>query len=105
MKYVVLLLSITCLLLFVACGQGEKVEKASVSEPEKATEVVKEGVGENIEMAKMQTEKTEEMMKKMAEETSEMVEKVANEEIENTAEMKEGETKKTTEEMAPKKME
>jgi hypothetical protein len=35
---------------------------ATVSEPEKATEVVKEGVGENTETAKMQTEKTEERM-------------------------------------------
>jgi hypothetical protein len=79
MKHVALFLSIACLLLFVACGQGEKVEKATVSEPEKATEMVKEGVGENTEMA--------------------------NEEAENTDEMKEGETKKTAEEMAPKKME
>jgi hypothetical protein len=106
MKHVVPLLSIACLLLFVACGQGEKVEKATVSEPEKATEMVKEGVGENnTEMAKMQTEKTEEMMKEMAEETSEMVAKRANEEAEKTSEMKEGETKNTAEEMAPKKME
>ena len=105
MKHVALLLSIACLLLFVACGQGEKVEKASVSEPEKATEVVKEGVGENTDMSKMQTEKTEEMMKEMAEETSEMVAKRANEEAEKAAEMKEGVTKNTAEEMAPKKME
>lgn len=70
MKHVALLLSIACLLLFVACGQGEKVEKAIVSEPEKATDMVKEGVGENTEMAKEQTEKTEEIMKEMAEETS-----------------------------------
>ena len=88
MKHVVPLLSIACLLLFVACWQGEKVEKATVSEPEKATEMVKEGVGENTEMAKMQTEKTEEMMKEMAEETSEMVAKRANEEAEKAAEMK-----------------
>jgi hypothetical protein len=105
MKYAVLLLSIACLLLFVACGQGEKVEKATVSEPEKATEMVKEGVGENTETEKLQTEKTEEMMKEMAEETSEMVAKMGNEEAENTAEMKEGETKKTAEEIATKKME
>ena len=57
-----LLLSIACLLSFVACGQGEKVDMANVSEPEKATEVVKEGVGENTETDKMQTEKTEERM-------------------------------------------
>jgi hypothetical protein len=105
MKHVALLISAACLLLFVACGQGKKVEKANVSEPEKTTEMVKEGVGENAEMAKMQTEKTEEMMKEMAEETSEMVAKRANEEAEKTAEMKEGETKNTAEEMAPKKME
>ena len=48
-----LLLSIACLLSFVACGQDEKVDMATVSEPEKATEVVKEGVGENTETAKI----------------------------------------------------
>lgn len=48
-----LLLSIACLLSFVACGQDEKVDIATVSEPEKATEVVKEGVGENTETAKI----------------------------------------------------
>jgi len=105
MKHVALLISVACLFLFVACGQGEKVEKANVSKPEKTTEMVKEGVGENTEMAKMQTEKTEEMMKEMTGETSEMVAKMGNEEAENTVEMKEGETKKTAEEMTPKKME
>lgn len=105
MKHVALLLSIACLLLFAACGQGDKVEKATVNEPEKATEMVKEGIGENTEMAKMQTEKTEEMTKEMTEKTSEMVAKIKNEEAENTAEMKEGETKKTAEDIAPKKME
>jgi S-adenosylmethionine synthetase len=94
MKHVALLISVACLLLFVACGQGEKVEKANVSEPEKTTE-----------MAKMQTEKTEEMMKEMTGENSEMVAKMSNEEAEKTVEMKEGETKETSEEMVNKKME
>ena len=37
MKHFALLLSTVCLLLFVACGQGDKTEKATVSEPEKLT--------------------------------------------------------------------
>ncbi|MBW2490861.1 MAG: hypothetical protein JRE65_06925 [Deltaproteobacteria bacterium] len=35
-------LSIVCLLVFVACEQGEKADKATVSEPEKATEMAEE---------------------------------------------------------------
>jgi|LGVE01.1.fsa_nt_gb lipid-binding SYLF domain-containing protein len=51
MKHVALLLSIVCLLVFVACGQGDKTEKATVSESEKATEMVKEKAEETTEMA------------------------------------------------------
>jgi len=43
MKRAAILLSIVCLLFFVACGQSEKAEKATVGETEKATEMVKEG--------------------------------------------------------------
>jgi hypothetical protein len=56
MKHLIWLLSVVCLLFFVACGQGEKVEKASVSEPEKATEMVKEGTQEVAEEAKEKME-------------------------------------------------
>ena len=52
MKHVALLLSIICLLVFVSCGQGDKTEKAAVSEPEKATEMVKEKAEDAAEMAK-----------------------------------------------------
>ncbi len=58
MKYVALLLSITCLLVFVACGQGDKTEKTTVSEPEKATEMAKEKPEETTEMAKEKPEET-----------------------------------------------
>jgi lipid-binding SYLF domain-containing protein len=58
MKYVALLLSIVCLLFFVACGQGDKTEKATVSEPEKATEMAKEKPEETTEMAKEKPEET-----------------------------------------------
>jgi len=56
MKHAALLLSIVCLLFFVACGQGEKAEKATVSEPEKATEMVKEKAEETAEKAKKKME-------------------------------------------------
>lgn len=71
MKHLALLLSIVCLLFFVACGQGEKAEKPSASEPEKATEMMKEGTEETAEIAKEATE----MMKEEAEETSEKAKK------------------------------
>ncbi len=58
MKHVTLLLSIVCLLLFVACGQGDKTEKATVSETEKATEMAKEKAEETAEMAKEKPEET-----------------------------------------------
>ena len=58
MKHVALLLSIVCLLVFVACGQGDKTEKATVSEPEKATEMAKEKAEETTEMAKEKPEET-----------------------------------------------
>ena len=51
MKHVSLLLSIVCLLVFVACGQGDKTEKDTVSEPEKATEMAKEKPEETTVMA------------------------------------------------------
>ena len=58
MKHVALLLSIVCLLVFVACGQGDKTEKAAVSESEKATEMVKEKDQVTTEKAKEKAEKT-----------------------------------------------
>ena len=58
MKHVSLLLSIVCLLVFVACGQGDKTEKDTVSEPEKATEMAKEKPEETSEMAKEKPEET-----------------------------------------------
>ncbi|MGB6012784.1 MAG: hypothetical protein WBI57_16080 [Desulfobacterales bacterium] len=72
MKHVALLLSILCLLVFVACGQGDKTEKATVSEPEKAVEMVKEKAGETTEMTEEKTEEATEMVKEKAEETPEM---------------------------------
>ena len=68
MKHVALLLSIICLLVFVSCGQGDKTEKAAVSEPEKATEMVKEKAGEATEMVKEKAEDAAEMAKKKAKE-------------------------------------
>jgi ABC-type enterochelin transport system substrate-binding protein len=56
MKHAALLLSIVCLLVFVACGQGDKTEKATVSESEKATEMAKEKAEETTEMAKEKME-------------------------------------------------
>ncbi|MDH3344539.1 MAG: hypothetical protein OEL58_04815 [Desulfobacteraceae bacterium] len=61
MKHTELLLSILCLFVFIACGQGDKTEKATVSEPEKAVEMVKEKAGETTEMAKEKIEETTEM--------------------------------------------
>ena len=58
MKHVALLLSIVCLLVFIACGQGDKSEKATVSEPEKATEMVKEKAEETPVVAKEKAEET-----------------------------------------------
>ena len=58
MKHVALLLSIVCLLVFIACGQGDKSEKATVSEPEKATEMVKEKAEETTVVAKEKAEET-----------------------------------------------
>ena len=59
MKHAALLLSIVCLLVFVACGQGDKTEKAAVSEPEKATEMVKEKAEPATEMAKEKADEEE----------------------------------------------
>ena len=56
MKHFALLLSTVCLLLFVACGQGDKTEKATVSEPEKATDMVKEKAAETTDMVKKKAE-------------------------------------------------
>jgi len=64
MKHVVLLLSIVCLLFFVACGQGDKTEKA--------TEMVKEKPEETTVMAKEKPEETTVMAKEKAEETTVM---------------------------------
>jgi lipid-binding SYLF domain-containing protein len=50
MKHVVLLLSIVCVLVFVACGQGDKTEKA--------TEMAKEKAEETPVMAKEKAEET-----------------------------------------------
>ena len=72
MKHAALLLSIVCLLFFVACGQGEKAEKATVSEPEKATEMVKE---EAEKATVSEPEKATEMVKEKAEETAEKAKK------------------------------
>jgi lipid-binding SYLF domain-containing protein len=58
MKHVTLLLSIVCLLVFIACGQGEKTEKATVSKSEKATEMAKEKAEETSETAKKKDEET-----------------------------------------------
>ncbi|MCJ7538653.1 MAG: lipid-binding SYLF domain-containing protein [Desulfobacterales bacterium] len=72
MKHVALLLSIVCLLVFVSCGQGDKTEKATVSAPEKATEMVKAKAPETTEMAKEKAEETTQMVKEKAEETTVM---------------------------------
>ena len=64
MKHVALLLSIVCLLVFVACGQGDKPEKTTVSEPEKATEMAKEKAGEATEVVKEKAGEAPEMVKK-----------------------------------------
>lgn len=56
MKLVRLVLSIVWLLVFVACGQGEKTEKTTGKEPEKATEMSKEKAGEAPEKAQEQAE-------------------------------------------------
>jgi len=72
MKHVAILLSITCLLVFVACGQGDKTEKAAVSESEKATEMVKEKPEETTEMVKEKPEETTVMAKEKPEETTVM---------------------------------
>ena len=69
MKHVALLLSIVCLLVFIACGQGDKSEKATVSEPEKATEMVKEKAEETPVVAKEKAEETPVVAKEKAEET------------------------------------
>jgi hypothetical protein len=71
MKKASILLSIVCLMFFVACGQGEKSEKATVSKPEKATEMVKEGA----EMAKEGAEMAKEGTEMAKEGTEEAVEK------------------------------
>ena len=62
MKHAVLLVSIVCLLFFVGCGQGEKTEKAAVSQPEKATEMVKKGAEKATEMAKEEAKKVKKKM-------------------------------------------
>ena len=71
MKRAAILLSLVCLLFFVACGQGEKAEKATVSEPEKATEMADEKAEVTAEMTKEGTEMAEEK----AEETAEKAKK------------------------------
>ena len=58
MKHVALLLSIVCLLFFVACGQGDKAEKATVSESEKAAQMAKEKTQAASEMTKEKAEET-----------------------------------------------
>ncbi len=85
MKRAAILLSLVCLLFFVACGQGEKAEKTTVSEPEKATEMVKEEAGETAEMAKEATEMADEKAEVTAEMTKEGTE-MAEEKAEETAE-------------------
>ena len=70
MKRAAIFLSLVCLLFFVACGQGEKAETATVSEPEKATEMVKEGAEmakEGAEVAEEKAEETAEKAKKKTE--------------------------------------
>jgi hypothetical protein len=69
MKQAAFLLSIVCLLVFVGCGQGEKTEKTTVNEPEKATEMVKEKAEEAAEKAEGVAEKAEEAAEKAAEKT------------------------------------
>jgi hypothetical protein len=64
MKYAALLLSIVCLLVFVSCGQGDKTEKATVSAPEKATEMVQTKAPETTEMAKEKAKEAAEMAPK-----------------------------------------
>jgi hypothetical protein len=59
MRHTTLLVSIACLFFFVACGQGEKAEKATemVKEgAEKATEAAKEGAQEVAEEARKKME-------------------------------------------------
>ena len=63
MKHAALLLSIVCLFFFVACGQGEKAEKATVSEPEKATEMAKEQAKPATEVVEEKAEEATEMAK------------------------------------------
>ncbi len=75
MKHAALLLSIVCLLVFVACGQGDKTEKATVSESEKATEMAKEKAEETTEVTKEKAEETTEVTKEKAEETTEIANK------------------------------
>ena len=89
MKHVALLLSIVCLLVFVACGQGDKTEKA--------TEMAKEKAGETTEMVKG-------MAKEKAGETTEMVKGMAEEKAGETTEMVKKKAKVTTE-MPKTKME
>ena len=67
MKKLALLLSMVCLLVFIGCGQGEKAEKATVSEPEKATEMAKDKAQEASETVKEETKETTEMAKEETE--------------------------------------
>jgi hypothetical protein len=79
-KHFALIVSMIFLLAFVACGQGEKTEKATSSEPQKATtEMVQKKAEETTEMAKEKAEETTEMAKEKAEETDEMAKKKAKE--------------------------
>ena len=55
-KHFALIVSMVFLLAFVACGQGEKTEKATTSEPQKTTEMVQKKAEETTEMAKEKAE-------------------------------------------------
>ena len=78
MKHFALIVSMIFLLAFVACGQGEKTEKATSSEPQKATtEMLQKKAEETTEMAKEKAEETDEMAKKKAKEAAEMGQKQA----------------------------
>jgi uncharacterized membrane protein len=75
MKYFALIVSMVFLLAFVACGQGEKTEKATTSEPQKATETVKEKAAETAETMQKKADETAETAKKKAQEAAETVQK------------------------------
>ena len=79
MKHFALIVSMLFLLAFVACGQGEKTEKATTSKPQKATETVKEKAAETAEAVKEKVAETAEKVEKKADETAEKAKKKAKE--------------------------